>query len=53
VDTDSNTSLDEVERKTIVKTLNVTHGNKSKAARLLGITRRTLHKKLKAYGLMP
>ncbi len=53
VDIHSNTSLDEVERKTILKTLDLTKGNKSKAARLLGITRRTLHKKLKAYGLMP
>lgn len=52
-DMHTNTSLDEVERKTIVKTLDLTHGNKSKAARLLGITRKTLHKKLKAYGLMP
>ena len=49
----SDTSLDEVEKKTILKILDLTNGNKSEAARRLGITRRTLHKKLKAYGVMP
>ncbi|MFW6114951.1 MAG: sigma-54-dependent transcriptional regulator [Thermodesulfobacteriota bacterium] len=45
--------LDEVEKSTILRTLELTKGNKSEAARRLGITRRTLHKKLKAYGVMP
>lgn len=45
-------SLDDVERITIVQTLNDCNGNKSEAARRLGITRKTLHKKLKSYGLM-
>jgi len=45
--------LDEVEKATILRTLELTSGNKSEAARRLGITRRTLHKKLKAYGVMP
>jgi len=44
--------LDEVEKKSILKTLESTGGNKSEAARRLGITRRTLHKKLKKYGVM-
>jgi len=44
--------LDEVEKATILKTLDLTRGNKSEAARRLGITRRTLHKKLKLYGVM-
>jgi len=44
--------LEEVERTTILKTLDLTRGNKSEAARRLGITRRTLHKKLKLYGVM-
>ncbi len=46
------TSLDELERVAILKTLEGAGGNKSEAARRLGITRRTLHKKLKQYGLM-
>jgi two-component system response regulator HydG len=45
--------LDEVEKSTILRTLESSGGNKSEAARRLGITRRTLHKKLKKYGVMP
>ncbi|MEJ2024714.1 MAG: sigma-54 dependent transcriptional regulator, partial [Deltaproteobacteria bacterium] len=45
--------LEEVEKASILKTLESTGGNKSEAARRLGITRRTLHKKLKKYGVMP
>ncbi|MGE5256828.1 MAG: sigma-54-dependent transcriptional regulator [Hyphomicrobiales bacterium] len=45
-------SLNEVEKATILKTLEAAGGNKSETARRLGITRRTLHKKLKAYGVM-
>lgn len=44
--------LDEVEKATILNTLEAVGGNKSEAARRLGITRKTLHKKLKAYGVM-
>jgi two-component system response regulator HydG len=44
--------LDEVEKATVLKTLELAGGNKSEAARRLGITRRTLHKKLKMYGVM-
>ncbi len=44
--------LDEVEKATILKTLEASGGNKSEAARRLGITRRTLHKRLKKYGVM-
>jgi two-component system response regulator HydG len=35
-----------------LKTLESAGGNKSETARRLGITRRTLHKKLKKYGAM-
>jgi transcriptional regulator of acetoin/glycerol metabolism len=45
-------SLEEVERETIIRTLASAGGNKSEAARRLGITRRTLHQKLKRYGMM-
>jgi len=45
--------LDEVEKTTILRILELSNGNKSEAARRLGITRRTLHKKLKTYGVMP
>ncbi|RLB29471.1 MAG: two-component system response regulator [Deltaproteobacteria bacterium] len=45
--------LDEMEKATILRMLEHTNGNKSEAARRLGITRKTLHKKLKAYGVMP
>jgi two-component system response regulator HydG len=44
-------SLDEMERLTILKTLESVQGNKSEAARKLGITRATLHKKLKKYSV--
>jgi two-component system response regulator HydG len=46
-------SLEEIEKVTILKTLEAAGGNKSETARRLGITRKTLHKKLKAYGVMP
>ena len=42
-------SLEEIERDAILNTLKAADGNKSEAARRLGITRKTLHKKLKAY----
>jgi len=44
--------LEELEKITVLDTLRATGGNKSEAARRLGITRRTLHLKLKRYGLM-
>ena len=43
--------LEEVERRAIVETLREAEDNKSEAARRLGITRATLHNKLKKYGL--
>jgi two-component system response regulator HydG len=41
--------LEEVERVAILRALEMADGNKSEAARQLGITRKTLHKKLKKY----
>jgi two-component system response regulator HydG len=45
-------SLEMVEKATILKTLEEAGGNKSEAARRLGVTRRTLHQKLRKYGMM-
>jgi len=47
-----NIPLEEVEKAAILRMLESVAGNKSEAARRLGITRKTLHKKLKQYGVM-
>jgi len=47
---DEGVSLEKMEKEAIIKTLASTSGNKSEAARRLGITRKTLRKKLKDYG---
>jgi two-component system response regulator HydG len=44
-------SLREVEREMVIRTLEETGGNRTHAARLLGISRRTLQLKLKEYGI--
>jgi two-component system response regulator HydG len=44
-------SLEEVERQAVMATLEASEGNKSEAARRLGITRATLHNKMKKYGV--
>ena len=44
------TTVDEAERQLIVKTLEATHNNKTRAAEILGISLKTLHNKLKEYG---
>ncbi|NPV02204.1 MAG: sigma-54-dependent Fis family transcriptional regulator [Brevinematales bacterium] len=43
--------LDEVERRAIIATLDSVNGNKSHAARVLGIGRKTLLRKLEGYGM--
>ena len=45
------TSLDDMERETILQALTQTHGNKKKAAELLGIQRPTLYNKMKRYAI--
>ncbi|MBN1829342.1 MAG: sigma-54-dependent Fis family transcriptional regulator [Deltaproteobacteria bacterium] len=51
-DLTENLSLEEVEKAAILRTLAATGGNKSETSRRLCITRRTLHQKLKKYGVM-
>jgi len=44
-------SITDIEKEAIVKTLDYTAGNKTEAAKILGISLKTLHNKLKAYNL--
>ncbi len=44
-----NVPLEEMEKRTILETLHTVNGNKSEAARRLGITRKTLRAKLEKY----
>jgi DNA-binding NtrC family response regulator len=44
------TTVDEAERRLIIKTLESTNNNKTRAAEILGISLKTLHNKLKEYG---
>jgi len=45
------TKLSDIERDTIARALAGTGGNKSAAARQLGITRKTLYRKIRRYGI--
>jgi DNA-binding NtrC family response regulator len=47
--TDELWDLDRLEREFILRTLQTTQGHQAKAAGILGISRRTLHRKLKRY----
>ena len=44
-------TVEEAERQLIVQALKETNGNRTKAAQKIGISRRTLHRKLKEFGL--
>ena len=44
------TTVGEAEKMLILKTLESTSNNKTKAAEILGISLKTLHNKLKEYG---
>lgn len=48
---DGTHSLEDIEKEAILAALNGSNGNKAEAARRLGVTRKTLHNKLKSYGL--
>jgi DNA-binding NtrC family response regulator len=43
-------TVDEAERLLILRTLEATGQNKTRAAEILGVSLKTLHNKLKAYG---
>lgn len=47
----SRPTLKDVEREAIVRTLRHTGGNRTRTAIFLGITRKTLHNKIKEYGI--
>ncbi len=44
------TSLEEIEKEMLIQTLRATKGNKRKAAKLLGINVRTIHRKIEEIG---
>jgi DNA-binding NtrC family response regulator len=43
-------TVEEAERRLILKTIESTSNNKTRAAEILGISLKTLHNKLKEYG---
>jgi two-component system response regulator HydG len=43
-------ALEEVERRYILRVLVAVHGNKSRAAQVLGLDRKTLYRRLERYG---
>jgi len=45
-------SLGEMEKELILKTLEQTGGNRTEAAKMLGIARQTLQNRLKEYGMV-
>ena len=51
IESRSNLSLEELERRHLIEVLRATDGNKSRAASILGIERSTLDRKLKRYEL--
>ncbi len=51
IDIKTNASIRDANRQMIVAALDSNHGNRTKAARQLGISRRTLHRKLNEFGL--
>jgi len=48
---DGTHTMQDIEKEAILAALKASNGNKAEAARRLGITRKTLHNKLKLYGL--
>ena len=50
VEVELGSTVDEAERRLILRTLEMTRNNKTRAAEILGISLKTLHNKLKEYG---
>jgi two-component system response regulator HydG len=50
VETDELVALEEIERRYILRVLEAVHGNKSRAAQVLGLDRKTLYRRLERYG---
>jgi DNA-binding NtrC family response regulator len=50
VEVELGSTVDEAERRLIIRTLEMTRNNKTRAADILGISLKTLHNKLKEYG---
>ena len=46
---DAELTVDEMEKRMIIQALEKTNGNRTRAAEKLGISRRTLHRKLNQY----
>jgi two-component system response regulator AtoC len=51
MNTEQAATLQEIERKHIIKVLREAKGNKLQAARILGVSRGTLYRRLRLYGL--
>ena len=45
--------MEEVERRYILRVLEAVGGNKTPAAQVLGLDRKTLYRKLERYGVLP
>ncbi len=52
LEVDIGTNIEEMERRLILETLNYTGGDKNQTARILGIGRKTLYRKLNKYGYL-
>lgn len=52
LEVDIGTTVEEMERRLILETLNYTGGDKNQTARILGIGRKTLYRKLNKYGYL-
>jgi two-component system, NtrC family, response regulator AtoC len=52
-DIDELVSMEEIERRHVLRVFEATGGNKSLSAKILGFNRKTLYRRLRQYGLLP